>query len=111
MVAPDAPVSRGQIWYADLGLDEHKRVLVVSNNLRHRTLGDVVAIRLTTKDKPELPTIVRLEPLEVPDRSRSYALADDLWVIEKRHLVRLIGALTPGQMERVSAALRVALDL
>ena len=111
MVAPDAAVLRGQIWYADLGLDEDKRVLIVSNNARHRQLGDVVAIRLTSKEKPDLPSIVRLEPSEMPDHSRSFALADDLWVIEKQWLQRPIGALTPAQMERVSDALRVALDL
>jgi mRNA interferase MazF len=111
VVAPDTQVLRGQIWYADLGVGENKRVLVVSNNTRQRQLGDVVAIRLTSKDKPDLPSIVRFEPHEMPDRSRSYALADDLWVIEKRWLERPIGGLTPGQMERVSAALRVALDL
>jgi mRNA interferase MazF len=111
VVAPDAVVTRGQIWYADLGFGEDKRVLIVSNNARHRQLGDVVAIRVTSKDKPDLPSIVRLESNEMPDRSRSYALADDLWVVEKQYLRRQIGGLTPGQMERVNAALRVALDL
>ncbi len=111
MVSPETQVLRGQIWYADLGFGENKRVLIVSNNARQRQLGDVVAIRLTSKDKPDLPSIVRLEPAEMPDRSRSYALADDLWVLEKKWLDRQIGGLTPGQMERVSAALRVALDI
>ena len=110
-MAPDAPVTRGQIWWADLNLDEDKRVLIVSNNARHRQLGDVVAIRITTKDKPDLPSIVRLEPAEMPDRTRCYALADDLWVLEKRWLTRPVGALTPPQMRRVDEALHAALDL
>ena len=111
MVGADASVRRGQIWWADLNLGENKRVLVVSNNVRNRQLGDVIALRLTSKDKPDLPSIVRLEPEEMPDGSRSYVLADDPWVIEKKWLVRPIDALTPAQMRRVDAALHAALDL
>ena len=111
MVAPDATVSRRQIWWADLNLGENKRVLVVSNNTRHRQLDDVIAIRLTTKDKPDLPSIVCFEPGEMSEGTRCYALADDPWVLEKRWLVRAIGALTPTQMVRVDAALYAALDL
>ena len=109
--SPSAHVARGQIWWADLNLGDNKRMLIVSNNARHRQLGDAVAIRLTTKDKPDLASIVRFEPEEMAERTRCYALADDLWVLERRWLIRPIGALTPAQMRRVDQALHVALDL
>jgi mRNA-degrading endonuclease toxin of MazEF toxin-antitoxin module len=111
MTAPSAPVSRGQIWWADLGLGEPKRVLVVSNNARHRQLGDAVVIRLTTKDKPALASIVRFEPEEMAEGTRCSALADDLWVLERRWFVQPVGALTPSQMRRVDEAIHAALDL
>jgi len=104
-------VSRGQIWWADLGLGEDERVLVVSNNARHRQLGDAVVIRLTTKDEPELASIVRFEPEEMAEGTRCYALADDLWVLERRWFTRSVGALTPSQMRRVDEAIHAALDL
>lgn len=111
MATPSAPVTRGQIWWGDLNLGEHKRVVVVSNNARHRQLGDAVVIRLTTKDKPDLASIVRFEPEEMAEGTRCFALADDLWVLERRWFIRPIGALTPAQMRRVDEAIHAALDL
>ncbi|MFN8233432.1 MAG: type II toxin-antitoxin system PemK/MazF family toxin [Actinomycetota bacterium] len=105
------PCRAGRCWWADLGLGEDKRVLVVSNNARHRQLGDAVVIRLTTKDKPDLASIVRFEPEEMAEGTRCYALADDLWVLERRWFTRSVGALTPAQMRRVDEAIHAALDL
>ena len=103
-------VARGQIWWVDIGLDENKRFVVVSNNVRNRTLRDVVMVRLTTADKPDIPSIVEFGAGEISE-TRSFAVADDVWMIGKQWLRDRVGALTPSQMERVNEALRVALDL
>jgi mRNA interferase MazF len=103
-------VSRGQIWWVDVGLSENKRFVVVSNNARNRQLQDVLGVRLTTADKPDIPSIVGFEPGEVTD-ARCYAVADDIWLVRKEWLRDPLGALTPGQMQRVGDALRVALDI
>jgi mRNA interferase MazF len=103
-------VVRGQIWWVDIGLDEHERFVVVSNNVRNRALRDVVMVRLTTADEPDIPSIVGFGAGEISD-SRCFAIADDVWMIGKEWLRDRAGALTPAQMERVSQALRVALDL
>jgi mRNA-degrading endonuclease toxin of MazEF toxin-antitoxin module len=94
-------VTPGQIWWVDIGLDESKRFVVVSNNIRNRKLHDIVIVRLTTAAKPDLP---------ISD-TRCFAVADDVWMIGKEWLRDRVGALTPSQMERVNQALRVALDL
>jgi mRNA interferase MazF len=107
---PDIAVTRGQIWWVDIGLDQHKRFVVVSNNARNRALGDVVMVRLTTADKPDIPSIVEFGPGEISE-SRCFVVADDVWMIGKQWLRDRVGALTPSQMERVGQALRVALDL
>ena len=107
---PDSAVTRGQIWWVDIGLDEHKRFVVVSNNVRNRTLRDVVMVRLTTARKPDIPSIVEFGAGEISE-TRCFAVADDVWMIGKEWLRDRVGALTPKQMERVSQALRVALDL
>jgi mRNA interferase MazF len=101
---------RGQIWWADVGLGEPKRFIVVSNNARNRHLRDVLGVRMTTASKPDVPSIVDFRTGEV-DRSRSFAVADDIWPLPKDGLVERIGALSRGQMERVDDALRAALDL
>lgn len=107
---PVAAVSRGQIWWADVGLREHKRFLIVSNNIRNRKLRDVLAARITTADKPPIPSIVEFPPGQVGD-SRCFVVGDDIAPIEKSRLVRQIGALTPSQMAAVEDGLRAALDL
>ena len=103
-------VSRGQVWWADLGLSEKKRLVVVSNNQRNRNLRDVVGIYVTTKPKPDMPSIARFSAGEVGP-AECWVLADQFWQIHKKHLVERIGALTPGQMLRVDEALRAALGL
>jgi mRNA-degrading endonuclease toxin of MazEF toxin-antitoxin module len=103
-------VARGQIWWVDVGLPEHKRFVVVSNNARNRTLGDVLGVRLTTADKPDIPSIVAFDPGEVTDQ-RCFAVADDIWLVRKDWLRERVGALTPTQMERIGQALRAALAL
>jgi len=107
---PDVAVSRGQIWWVDVGLEENKRFVVVSNNVRNRALRDVVMVRLTTADKPDISSIVEFGPGEISD-ARCFAVADDVWMIGKEWLRDSVGALTPAQMERVNEALRVVLEL
>ncbi len=106
----ELPVSRGQIWWVDVGLGENKRFVVVSNNVRNRSLQDVLGVRLTTADKPDIPSIVEFGPGEVAD-TRCFAVADDIWLVRKDWLRDRLGALTPAQMERVGEALVVALDI
>ena len=84
--------------------------MVVSNNVRNRTLRDVVMVRLTTANKPDIQSIVEFGAGEISE-ARCFAVADDVWMIGKEWLRDRVGALTPTQMERVSRALRVALDL
>ncbi len=107
---PEVAVTRGQIWWVDIGLDQNKRFVVVSNNLRNRALGDVVMVRLTTAEKPDIPSIVEFGAGEISE-SRCFVVADDVWMIDKQWLRERVSALTPAQMERVGQALRVALDL
>lgn len=107
---PDLAVSRGQVWWVDVGLSENKLFVVVSNNARNRKLRDVVMVRLTTANKPDIPSIVEFDPGEITD-PRCFAVADDVWMIGKEWLRDRVGALTPAQMERVNQALRVALGL
>jgi mRNA interferase MazF len=106
----ELPVSRGQIWWVDVGLAENKRFVVVSNNARNRQLQDVLGVRLTTADKPDIPSIVEFGPGEVGD-TRCFAVADDIWLVRKDWLRDRVGALTSSQMERVGQALLVALDI
>jgi len=102
---------RGQIWWADLGLGEHKRVLVISNNQRNKALKSVIGLYVTSNaNKPSLPSITRFEAGEIGD-SISLVCADDPWVVPDSDLKGFVTAATPAQMMRVNDAIKAALDL
>ncbi|GDY29173.1 type II toxin-antitoxin system PemK/MazF family toxin [Gandjariella thermophila] len=102
-----APV-RGQVYRADLGYGP-KPWVVVSNNVRNRQLDSVLAVRVTTTSKPDLPTIVRLGN---NDPVAGRVLADDLHQLYPAEDFReYLGALSPETIGRLNAALAVALGL
>jgi mRNA-degrading endonuclease toxin of MazEF toxin-antitoxin module len=88
----------GQVWWADLDLDEHKRVVVVSENGWNETFPSVVAVRLTTSPRrdpgPGFP-LVSEEP-------RVIAICGSIAALPARRLVEHLGALTPRQMRAVA---------
>lgn len=92
---------------ADLGHGE-KPWLVVSNNARNMRLQDVVAVRITTSVKSELPSIV---PLAKGDPLAGRVLCDDLTNLYRDEIKRDVGALSQATMLLVSAALRHALAI
>lgn len=102
------PLSRGQVIRADIGLDEPKLFVVVSNNRRNRQLGDVLAARLTTSPKPPLPSIVELTNETLTGR----VICDDIMPIYQDEVIgTIITALSPLAMVAINRALAAALDL
>jgi mRNA interferase MazF len=89
-------------------LDEDKHFLVVSNNRRNNQLPQVLAVRLTTTSKPDLPSIVRLGP---PEAVSGSVICDDIVEIWQDEVRRDLGALSPTAMEAVSRGLMAALEL
>ncbi|HVV75040.1 MAG TPA: type II toxin-antitoxin system PemK/MazF family toxin [Mycobacteriales bacterium] len=102
---------RGRVYSALLsGLDDigEKYYVVVSNNRRNRALESVLAVRLTTSAKPNIPSIVETVP---SDPVVGRVLCDDvveLWPDEVR---RDLGSLSVGTMRRVADGLRAAFDI
>jgi mRNA interferase MazF len=103
------PLQRGRVYAARLSnLDEDKHFLVVSNNRRNNQLPQVLAVRLTTTPKPDLPSIVRLGP---PEAFAGSVICDDIVEIWQDEVTRGLGALTHRAMEAVGWGLMAALDL
>jgi mRNA interferase MazF len=103
------PIIRGRIYGAVLGDEGEKYYLAVSNNQHNRKLGSFLAVRLTTTRKPELDTIVKLEPADSP--WTGCLVADDLEVVYHGEVTRDAGALRPVTMRRVDTAVRIVLGL
>ena len=102
------PLARGQVVLAHIGLNEAKRLLIVSNNRRNRHLQSVLAVRLTTTKKPDIPSVV---PLHHEDQMTGFACCDDIIEIFENEVVQVVGALTPSTMARVSRGLGAALHI
>jgi mRNA-degrading endonuclease toxin of MazEF toxin-antitoxin module len=91
----------GQVWWADLDLEESKRVVVVSENGWNETFSSVVAVRLTTSPRrypgPGFPL--------VSERPRVLALCGAVAAVPEDRLVEQVGSLTPQQMRAVAIGL------
>ena len=99
-------VLRGQAFRVDLGHGA-KPWVVVSNNARNRNLETVLAARITTTSRhSHVPTVVHLS---AADPLVGFVLVDDIVQLFHDELTQVLGTLSPNTMERVSAALRVAL--
>ncbi|OBY30935.1 type II toxin-antitoxin system PemK/MazF family toxin [Mycolicibacter kumamotonensis] len=101
------PLSRGQVIRADIGLNEPKLVVIVSNNRRNRHLGDVLAARLTTSPTPPLPSIVELTGETLSGR----VVCDDIMPVYQDEVVGTVAALSPRTMVAINRGLAAALDL
>ena len=102
------PLLRGQVVRANLGLDEPKLLVVVSNNRRNQHLPQVLAARLTTTAKPALPSIVELAPPEV---FTGRVVCDDILEVYENEVLDVPGAMSPRAMAAINVGLKAALDL
>lgn len=99
---------RGQVVRADIGLDEPKLFVVVSNNSRNRNLPSVLGVRLTTSAKPPLPSIVEITGREV---ITGRAVCDDIVELWSDEVIATLGALSVPAMEGINRGLAAALAL
>jgi mRNA interferase MazF len=102
------PLSQGQVIQADLGLREPKLFVVVSNDRRNRQLRQVLAARLTTSPKPDIPSVVQLAHHEA---FNGYVVCDDIVEVYRDEVVSVAGALLPRAVHEVNAGLAAALGL
>ncbi len=106
---PVLPLKRGMIYAATLNTAVGEKYwLVISNNLRNKNFGDVLAVRLTTTRKPPRSTRVALprgEPLS------GWVLCDDITTLYDDEAVAVKGGLSPAAMSLVDDGLKAALGL
>lgn len=98
---------RGMVYEADLGYGL-KHFLVVSNNARNQRLDDCLAVRITTSEKPDIPSIVKLGPA---DPLVGFVLCDDITPLYRDEIRRQSGALSHRTMLSVADALKAALAI
>jgi mRNA-degrading endonuclease toxin of MazEF toxin-antitoxin module len=102
---------RGSVWsFRYLDDDEPKPVVIVSNDGRNRSRFEWVhVVRITTRPKRSLPTIVELSDRDAPLTGR--AMADELELVHQADLEDRRGMLSPSTMAAIDSALRNVLAL
>lgn len=101
------PPQRGTVYFADIGAGI-KPWLIISNNHRNAVLGSFLAVRITTSEKPSMPSIVELSP---QDPVKGRVLCDEIALLFEEDLTSFGGGLMLDTMLRVGAGLRNALAL
>jgi mRNA-degrading endonuclease toxin of MazEF toxin-antitoxin module len=90
-----------QVWWVDVGLDERKRYVVVSENGWNETFPSVLGVRLTTSPRrdpgPGFPLVRRKPP--------TIAICGQVTTIDEDRLVELTDHLTPTEMRQVAIGL------
>ncbi|HNE88572.1 MAG TPA: type II toxin-antitoxin system PemK/MazF family toxin [Actinomycetota bacterium] len=100
---------RGRVYRAlPVDFDTAHYFVVVSNNARNRALPSVLAVRLTTANKPPLPSIVELPPGEV---LTGRAACDDIYELWDDEVHQDLGAFSPTTLAAIDDGLRAALSL
>jgi len=102
------PLLRGQVVRADIGLDEPKLFVVVSNNRRNQHFPQVLCVRLTTSKKPSIPSIVQLGH---PEAFTGRAVCDDIIEIYEKEVLAVVGGLSPTAMRAINTGLAAALGM
>ena len=89
-------------------MDEPKLFVVVSNNRRNNALPSVLAVRLTSSAKPDIPSIVPLPQGEVFVGS---AVCDDIVELYEDEIKAVRGGLTVNTLRDIEDGLRAALGI
>lgn len=107
----DHEITRGSVWgFRYLDTDEPKPVVVVSNDGRNRSRFEWVhVVRITSRPKRPLPTIVELSDADAPMHGR--AMVDEVEMVHKDDLENRRGQISPATMRAIDEALRRVFSL
>lgn len=103
-------ITRGSVWgFRYLDTDDPKPIVVVSNDGRNRSRFEWVhVVRITSRPKRALPTIVELADAD-PVHGR--AMVDEVEMVHKDDLEDHRGSLSPATMRAIDEALRRVFSL
>lgn len=91
----------GQVWWVDVGLDENKRFVVVSENGWNGIFDTVIAVRLTSSPNrdpgPGFP--------QISNKPRVIAVCGEVTTIHEDDLIEQADQLSPAQMRAIATGL------
>ena len=109
-------IKRGDIYKADLspvvGSEQGgiRPVVIVQNNMGNRYSPTIIVVPITTRlNKKNLPTHTKLNNSNL--LKESIALMEQIRTIDKSRLIEFIGVLNESEMNRITEALRISIDV
>ncbi len=111
LAPPPSQPLRGTVWWVPVVADgAPKPFVVVSSDARNRSAFPWVhVVRITSRPKRPLPTVVELGPEDAPLAGR--LMADELELVHREELTGPAGRLSRGTMRRLDVALARVLGL
>jgi mRNA interferase MazF len=110
-----AEIKRGQIYMADLnpviGSEQGgiRPVVIIQNDRGNRFSPTVIVAAITGQDKRNLPTHTKLKTTGLPKEST--ALLEQIRTLDKSRLLEKLGDVSESEMNRITEALRVSIDV
>ena len=109
-------IKRGDIYKADLspvvGSEQGgiRPVVIVQNNMGNRYSPTIIVVPITTRlNKKNLPTHTKINNSSL--LKESIALMEQIRTIDKSRLIEFIGVLNESEMNRITEALRISIDV
>lgn len=109
-------IKRGDIYKADLspvvGSEQGgiRPVVIVQNDMGNRYSPTIIVVPITTRlNKKNLPTHTKLNNSNL--LKESIALMEQIRTIDKSRLIEFIGILNESEMNRITEALRISIDV
>lgn len=108
-------IKRGQIYMADLnpviGSEQGgiRPVVIIQNDRGNRFSPTVIVAAITGQDKRNLPTHTKLKTTGLPKEST--ALLEQIRTLDKSRLLEKLGDVSESEMNRITEALRVSIDV
>jgi mRNA interferase MazF len=109
---------RGEIYLVNFDptigaeIQKTRPALIVQNDIANRHSPITIVAAVTSQfDEPLYPTEVLVQSPEGGFTVDSVVLLNQVRSVDKRRLIRRLGALTPTTMERVTRALQISLGM
>jgi len=110
-------IKRGDIFYADLSpvvgseQDGIRPVLIVQNDIGNKYSPTVIAVAITTRIKPRLPTHIPIKRGKCGLLKDSVILVEQVRTLDKSRLKEKIGYIDTNTLNRVKNALKLSLSI
>ena len=111
-------IKRGYLYYADLspvvGSEQGgvRPVLIIQNDIGNKYSPTVIVAAITSQiNKAKLPTHIEISANEYGLNKDSVILLEQIRTIDKSRLIEFIGVLNESEMNRITEALRISIDV